>query len=205
MFTGIITHIGRLKALVHKANHDLLITVELTNQNLDRELNLGCSIACSGICLTLVNKSTAQDQIDLTFQVSNETVLKTNIEDWSIGKKINLEFSLRLHDELGGSIVSGHIDGTTNLQAINQVNDSYQLTFLLPTSSTKFICPKGSVVIEGICLTVNDVGKDYFTINIIPHTFKNTNLHDLTVGSRVNLEFDLFARYINRIVELSHG
>lgn len=204
MFTGIITHVGKLKSLTQQANHDLLINIELENKKLNRNLDIGCSIACLGICLTLIDKLVTDKQINLIFQVSNETVNKTNINNWQIDKRINLEFSLRLQDELGGSLVSGHIDGTTSLKNLKKIDESWEFTFYLPKNYAKFICPKGSVVIEGVCLTVNQVGEDYFTTNIIPHSFKNTNLSELKIGDRVNLEFDMFARYINRIIELSH-
>ena len=196
MFTGIINHIGNIQNLSHSSNQDLLITIQLPHQT-NRNLEIGCSIACDGACLTLVR----QELSNLFFQASPETLDKTNIKNWQIGDKINLEFALRMGDELGGHLVSGHIDDVVQIKKINPVNnDSWQFFIELPQNLKKFIAPKGSVVLNGVSLTVNEVLDDYFSVNIIKHTFDNTNFSDLKIGDYLNLEVDLIARYLDKLI-----
>ena len=208
MFTGIVTHIGIVEKLDYLPNKDLLFGLKLDNDlhnnDIKRTLEKGCSIACNGVCLTLIDRTISTNQIDFIFQVSAETLQKTNIKSWKIGDKINLEFALKVGDELGGHLVSGHIDGEVKLQEMIKVNnDSWRFLVAMPKDIRKFIANKGSVVLNGVSLTVNEVFDDCFSVNIIPHTFNNTNLGNLQVGDYLNLEVDLIARYLSRNLEVS--
>jgi riboflavin synthase len=196
MFTGIITNIGTVQNLTYSASQDLLITLELHDQ-INRNLEIGCSIACNGACLTLTNKTANI----LTFQASAETLSKTNIKNWQIGNKINLEFALRMGDELGGHLVSGHVDNVVKVLEIQPINnDSWKFAIELPQNLRKFIAPKGSVVLNGVSLTVNEVLADAFSVNIIKHTFDHTNFSDLKINDYLNLEVDLIARYLEKLI-----
>lgn len=198
MFTGIITHLATVKSLTSLSNQDLLITLELLNQNADRNFDIGCSISCNGVCLTLTEKKTEL----LSFQASPETLQKTNIKNWKINDKINLEFALRMGDELGGHLVAGHIDNVAMVKEIKAINqDSWQFLIALPQDLKKFVAPKGSVVLNGVSLTVNEVFDDSFGVNIIKHTFDHTNFSHLKIGDLLNLEVDLIARYLANLVK----
>ncbi len=208
MFTGIITNIGNVINLSHSSNQasnqasnqDLLIALEPSSQTIKRNLEIGCSVACDGICLTLVKKETNI----LFFQASPETLNKTNIKNWQIGDKINLEFALRMGDELGGHLVAGHIDDMVAVQEIKAINnDSWQFSIELPRDLSKFITPKGSVVLNGVSLTVNEVFDNAFNVNIIRHTFDHTNFSNLKISDYLNLEVDLIARYLEKLTNQS--
>jgi len=200
MFTGIVTHTGTAKNLSYSSNQDLLITLELSDQ-INRNLEIGCSISCNGTCLTLIKKEINHLFFNLFFQASPETLDKTNIKNWQIGDKINLEFALRMGDELGGHLVSGHIDDVVKVLEIKSVNqDSWRFAISLPQDLKKFVAPKGSVVLNGVSLTVNEVFDDNFSVNIIKHTFDNTNFSDLKIGDYLNLEVDLIARYLDKLI-----
>jgi riboflavin synthase len=202
MFTGIITNIGVVKNLSYLANQDLLIALELPHQ-IDRSLEIGCSIACNGVCLTLVKKIASNNSliVGLEFQASSETLSKTNINHCKIGNKINLEFALRMGDELGGHLVAGHVDDVAKILEIQPINnDSWRFTIDLPQNLRKFIATKGSVVLNGVSLTVNEVFADTFSVNIIKHTFDNTNFSNLKIGDYLNLEVDLIARYLEKLI-----
>lgn len=196
MFTGIITHIAKVKNLSRLKNQDLLITLEVPK--IDRKLEIGCSIACNGVCLTLVKKT----QTLISFQASPETLNKTNVKNWKIGDKINIEFSLRMGDELGGHLVLGHVDKTVKVKQIKAVNkDSTCFVFELPKNFQKFITPKGSVVLNGASLTINKVSKSNFDVNIIKHTLNHTNFSELKIGDEINLEIDMIARYLEKLIK----
>ncbi len=198
MFTGIITNIGSITDLSYSSNQDLLIIIKSNKNPSNRNFELGCSIACNGICLTLVR----QEFDYFYFQASSETLSKTNIKNWQIGDKVNLEFSLRMGDELGGHLVSGHIDSVAKVLEINQINaDSRQFSIATPLALKKFITQKGSVVLNGVSLTVNEVFADKFMVNIIKHTFEHTNFVDLKIGDYLNLEVDLIARYLEKLIK----
>lgn len=194
MFTGIITHIGIVEELIFSTKKDCLLAISVGGKIL-RKLEIGCSIACDGICLTLVKKL----QNKFYFQASEETCAKTALRKWFIGKKINIEFALRVGDEFGGHIVSGHVDGCAKLKAHKAIKDSIAMTFELEKNATnlvKYIATKGSICLNGISLTVNKTTKKSFTVNVIPHSLNNTNLATIAIGDLVNIEIDLIARYV---------
>ncbi len=200
MFTGIITNLGTVESLTHNSKKDLLLKISTTKINSKRTLEIGCSIACNGICLTLIEKKTQAKQTIFSFQASAETCAKTTLKNWQIGQLINLEFALRVGDELGGHMVLGHVDATAKIKSIKPIQDSHQFTFSAPQNLMQFIVEKGSVTLDGISLTVNEVTKNSFSINAIPHTLANTILQNATVGNLVNLEIDAIARYVAKQV-----
>jgi riboflavin synthase len=193
MFTGVITDIGKIKSLVKSG--DLRVDIS-TNFNMD-EVAIGASIACSGACMTVVKKGVGEFSID----VSDESVACTNIGSWQVGTEINLERSLKLGDELGGHLVSGHVDGLAEVVSITPVGGSREIVFKAPEDLKLFIAPKGSVALDGVSLTVNKVNDNKFSINIIPHTWEKTTFRNLKAGSKVNLEIDTLARYVARLQE----
>lgn len=194
MFTGIITDIGTV-ASVQKNAGDMRIGI-YTNFDLD-QTDIGASIACAGCCLTVVKKN---DDIFLV-DVSNESISKTNIGSWEEGTKINLEAALKMGDELGGHIVSGHVDGLATVKSITPEGDSHRLKIEVPQDLASFIAPKGSVALDGVSLTVNEVQGNEFGVNIIPHTWNNTTLGQLAEGDTMHLEIDMLARYMARMME----
>lgn len=196
MFTGIITHIGKVEKLELSANKDCLLAIAIA-QPIARKLEIGCSIACNGICLTLIKQ---EDNL-FYFQASNETRAKTTLNNWFVGQEINIEFALRFGDELGGHLVSGHVDGCAKLASLHPIQESTKMVFKLENHTRdleKFIVKKGSICVDGISLTVNEVNGDEFSVNIIPHTIENTALKAIKIGNLVNIEIDLVARYINK-------
>jgi len=199
MFTGIITNLGKVESLSSNKKNDLLLKIS-TNKKISRKLEIGCSIACNGICLTLVEKKISGTKIIFSFQASEETCKKTNLKNWSVGQLINLEFALRFGDELGGHLVSGHVDGIAKILAIKPIKTSHQFTFEAQKDLMKFITEKGSVTLNGVSLTVNEVEKNSFNINVISHTLKNTNFQNAKIGDSINLEIDTIARYIQKLM-----
>lgn len=192
MFTGIITDIGRVASVEKKQGGDTRLGI-YTNFDLSKT-DIGASIACSGCCLTVVKK------IDDIFfvDVSAESLSKTTIGAWTDGTKVNLEQALKMGDELGGHIVSGHIDGLAILVDITPEDGSHRLTFEAPKELGGFIAPKGSVTLDGVSLTVNEVDGNRFGVNIIPHTWDKTTLGDLKADGLVHIEIDMLARYVAR-------
>jgi riboflavin synthase len=162
---------------------------------------LGASIACDGCCLTVVHVATAGDGAAFAVDVSNETLSKTILGDWTPGRRINLERALKAGDELGGHIVSGHVDDVARVVAMRSDGESRRFTIEAPAALAPYVASKGSVALDGISLTVNEVEDCRFGINIIPHTLTHTTLGDRKPGDRVNLEVDLFARYVARLME----
>lgn len=195
MFTGIITDIGTVETL-DKTGGDVRLGIK-TAFDLNT-VDLGASIACSGCCLTVVDKKEDVFFVD----VSAESVSKTTIGSWIVGTHLNLERALKVGDELGGHIVSGHVDGLAKLMSIKQEGDSWRLTFDVPQDLAKFIAPKGSVTLDGISLTVNEVEGNTFGVNIIPHTWENTTLGHKSEGDHVHLEIDMLARYMARMLDM---
>ena len=199
MFTGIVSHLGKINQISHPNDWELLVDVINTN-NLGNDfkinsIDIGASISCSGICLTLKKISNNT----LFFDVSEETKEKTNFSTWKVGSLINLERSLKVGDELGGHFVYGHVDTTAIIKYIKNINGSYKITFNINEDFSKYFAPKGSVSVDGVSLTVNDVGKDFFSVNIIPHTWLNTSFKNYIAGTLVNIEFDILVRYLESL------
>lgn len=193
MFTGIITAQGTV-IKVDGTRGDKRFVIE-TPWDMSA-VPIGVSIACSGCCLTVVEKSNNSFTVD----VSAESLSKTNLNDWSEGSRLNLESSLKFGDELGGHLVSGHVDGLATLESITQEGDSHRLKIRVPQNMKHFIASKGSVALDGISLTINEVEDDIFGVNIIPHTWDVTTLGQRKVGDKLNLEIDMLARYVARIL-----
>lgn len=194
MFTGIVTDIGAIKSL--KKDGDLRAVIQ-TSYDMSG-VAVGASIACSGVCLTVVEKTVGSFTVD----ISAETIACTNISQWQEGTKINLERAMRLGDEFGGHIVSGHVDGIAVVEKIERVDASHRIRFSVPENLAIFVAAKGSIALDGISLTVNKVEGNSFEINIIPHTWEKTTVSNLSVGSKVNLEVDMLARYVARMKEV---
>ncbi len=193
MFTGIITDVGRVRRLDKRG--DLRARIG-TAYDMD-SVEIGASIACDGACLTVVDKGADWFDVD----ISAETVSKTNLDAWAEERRINLERALKVGDELGGHIVSGHVDGVAEVVAIRDEGDSTRVTLCAPKTLARFIAPKGSVALNGTSLTVNEVDGCDFGINFIPHTKEATTWGGVSVGDRVNLEIDTLARYVARLQE----
>ncbi len=194
MFTGIITHIATV-AKVDRSNAGVRLTMEADFDLSD--VALGASISHAGCCLTVVGTSGNRYDLD----VSNETLDVTTLGAWREGSRVNIERALKIGDELGGHILSGHVDGRAELLSVTPDGDSYRLTFRAPEPLHRFIAPKGSVALDGISLTINEVEGDTFGVNIIPHTWTHTTLGQTEVGQSVNLEVDRLARYAARWFE----
>ena len=195
MFTGIITDLGRLRAI--QAGGDSRLVIETAYETAGIEI--GASIACSGTCLTVVETGPDCFAVD----VSAETLSRTTLGAWQPGDPVNLERSLRLGDELGGHLVSGHVDATAEILERRPEGDSQRFVFRAPAEVAPFIASKGSVALDGVSLTVNEVedqagGEVKFGVNIIPHTAENTSFGSARPGQRVNLEIDMLARYVQR-------
>ncbi len=196
MFTGIVTDVGEVLALQPQGDLRARIGTGYDVGGID----IGASIACEGVCLTVVDKGTAPRGW-FEVQISAETVSKTNLSGWAVGKRLNLERSLKLGDELGGHIVSGHVDGVAEVVRLRAEGDSLRVTFRASEELAKFIAPKGSVALNGTSLTVNEVDGRDFGINFIPHTRAVTTWGGVALGDAVNLEVDTMARYVARLRE----
>jgi riboflavin synthase len=191
MFTGIVTHIGSV-ARIDQGGGDRRLFIQSSLDN--AAVSMGASISCSGCCLTVVDR----DRDWLAFDVSGETLSKTVIGSWAQGTRINLETSLKVGDEIGGHLVSGHVDGIAQIESIRPEGGSYRLKIRVPEHLALFMAPKGSVALDGISLTVNEVDGDVFGVNIIPHTWMQTTLGEKKEGDALNMEVDLLARYVAR-------
>lgn len=197
MFTGIVTDVGTVRSVEQRG--DLRLQVQ-TGYDLDT-VDLGASIACSGVCLTVVDKGEDWFAVD----VSAETVSRTAADQWREGARLNLERSLRMGDELGGHIVTGHVDAVAEVVGVCPEGDSTRIGVSVPRALGPMIAPKGSISLDGVSLTVNDVRDDddattHFSINIIPHTAQNTTLGEIKPGRQLNVEVDVLARYIDRML-----
>ena len=202
MFTGIITDVGRVAAVEMRGDMRARIACAYDMANVD----IGASIACDGVCLTVVEKGASGQGASggwFDVDISAETLSKTNIgaNGWAVGREINLERALRLGDELGGHIVSGHVDGIATIEDAHDDGDSLRLTLRAPAALARFIAPKGSVALNGTSLTVNEVDGDRFGVNLIPHTRSVTTWGRAQAGDAVNLEIDTLARYVARLAE----
>ena len=192
MFTGIISAIGRIDDIQKPGDWRLKITTPWDCAKID----LGASIACSGVCLTVIER----DADWFAVEVSAESLSRTTIGTWQAGTQINLERALRLGDELGGHLVSGHVDGLAIIDQITRSGDSHELKISVPDALSKFIAEKGSVSLDGISLTVNAIEGSRFGVNIIDHTWGHTTLGHATIGQHLNLEIDMLARYVSRLI-----
>lgn len=194
MFTGIVTDMGEILSVRQAGDLSVRIATAYDVDGID----IGASIACDGVCLTVVALGTdPRNWFDV--QVSAESVSRTNLDSWAPGKRVNLERALRVGDELGGHIVSGHVDGVARITDVRDEGDSTRVTLEAPAELARFIAPKGSVALNGASLTVNEVEGNRFGINFIPHTKAVTTWGSIAVGDRVNLEIDTLARYVARL------
>ena len=200
MFTGIITDIGTIRSREDRGDTRLVIATAYDTDTID----LGASIACSGACLTVVDKGADADGHWFAIDASGETLARTAAGMWDAGHRLNLERALRIGDELGGHIVTGHVDAVGRIVAVEPVGDSVKVTVEAPAELAPHIAAKGSITLDGVSLTVNDVadqadGTAHFTLNIIPHTQEMTTLDEAAAGRPVNLEIDILARYLARM------
>jgi riboflavin synthase len=192
MFTGIITDVGRVLRLQRGELLDLTITTAFETS----AIPVGASIACSGACLTVV----AVEPAAFVVQASVETLTCTTLGEWQEGTPVNLEKPLRLGEELGGHLVLGHVDGMVRIVERRPEAESVRFVFEAPEELMPFVAPKGSVALDGVSLTVNEVAQNRFGVNIIPHTLACTNFASLQAGQRMNLEIDLIARHVARLL-----
>ncbi|MBV9330377.1 MAG: riboflavin synthase [Alphaproteobacteria bacterium] len=195
MFTGIVTDVGTVRHIEKRGDTHIVIQTKYDVDTVD----LGASIACSGVCMTVVDKGKAKDRW-FAVTASAETLARTTIGRWKTGSPVNLERPMRVGDEFGGHIVTGHIDGTAELVRASPEGESTRMTFGVPAALARFLAAKGSVALDGVSLTVNEVSATRFGVNIIPHTLKATTFGKVKPGSKVNLEVDLMARYVARLV-----
>ncbi|MSP03773.1 MAG: riboflavin synthase [Acetobacteraceae bacterium] len=197
MFTGIVSGLGTIRSISPMgASADMRVVIEAPWDDL-ASVVMGASIACSGCCLTVV----ALGRDTFAVDASAETLSKTTLGNWRPGTRVNLERALKLGDELGGHIVAGHVDGVGQAISATPENGSVRWCFRMPRDLAKFIAPKGSVSIEGVSLTVNEVSAEEFGVNIIPHTASVTGFAMLKPGDTVNIEIDMLARYVARLAE----
>ena len=199
MFTGIITDLGSVRTSEKRGDLRLVIACAYDMDS----VAIGASIACSGVCLTVVDKGSGWFAVD----ASAETVSRTSADMWEAGARLNLERALKVGDELGGHIVTGHVDGIGHIVASETIGDSWKVTVAAPSTLAAYIAAKGSITVDGVSLTVNDIadqsdGSAHFMLNIIPHTAQMTTLDTLAVGRQVNLEIDVLARYLKRMEDL---
>jgi riboflavin synthase len=196
MFTGIVTDVGQLRHIEKRGDTHLVIGTHYDVAAIE----IGASINCSGACMTVVDKGSAKDR---WFEVtaSAETLSKTTMGRWKVGGPVNLERAMKVGDELGGHIVTGHVDGVAEVTSVKPEGESIRVMFQAPVAVSRFIASKGSVALDGVSLTVNEVDGARFGVNIIPHTSKVTTFGKLKAGSEVNLEVDLMARYVARLVK----
>jgi riboflavin synthase len=188
MFTGIISDIGVIVNIDSRGDRVLDVRTKLSNSR----VKVGDSVSCSGICLSVIKKKKGI----LVFQSSTETINRTTVSGWFVGKRINLERSLRFGEDVGGHMITGHIDGVAKVSSISRKKESKIITCKVRKQLVSMIAEKGSVALDGVSLTVNSVKDNSFSVNLIPYTQKNTTLDSISRGSRLNLEVDIFAKYI---------
>jgi riboflavin synthase len=200
MFTGIVTDIGEVRSVEPRPDNLHHITIACGYPR--TELTEGASIACSGVCMTVVGTGEEGGRTWFAVDAAAETLRLTTVGRWKRGMRVNLERSLKLGDELGGHMVSGHVDGVATVTARDDLTDMARISFRTPHELARFIAPKGSVALDGVSLTVNEVSGDTFSVLIIPHTLKATTFDALRAGDAVNLEVDAMARYAARLIEV---
>ncbi len=205
MFTGIVTDMGEIERIDMRGD----LRARIRSRYPAAGIAVGASIACDGICLTVVDRGPEGTGSWFDVDISAETVSKTNIrtnrDPWRVGRRVNLERALHLGDELGGHIVSGHVDGCAEVVAVVDEGDSTRVTFRAPEALARFIAPKGSVALNGTSLTVNGVDGREFGVNFIPHTRSHTTWGEVEAGDLANLEIDTLARYVARLAEYPAG
>ncbi len=195
MFTGIISHVGRVARIVHPdAASDMHLTIEAPWKA--EEVALGASIACSGVCLTVIERGDGW----FAAQASRETAARTTVASWVAGQAINIERALRVGDELGGHLLSGHVDAVAKVASIEPQGASARWRYTVTKEIARYIAVKGSIAVDGVSLTVNEVSDDGFAVNIIAHTHAHTNFAGLNPGADVNIEVDMLARYVARLL-----
>lgn len=199
MFTGIVTAIGEIIAVAPRANDLRRLAIACDYD--PASIALGASIACSGCCLTVVETGSADGRAFFAVDAAAETLRVTTVGTWGVGTCINLERSLKIGDELGGHIVTGHVDGLAEVVIREDLTEMARFTFRAPAPLARFIAAKGSVALDGVSLTVNEVAGNDFTVLIIPHTLRVTTFGSLAQNDYVNLEVDLMARYAARLIE----
>jgi riboflavin synthase len=199
MFTGIVTNVGEVRSVKPRAENLHRITIACDYPR--AELIDGASIACSGVCMTVVGAGEEGGRSWFAVDAADETMRVTTVGRWQHGGRVNLERSLKLGDELGGHLVAGHVDGLANVVAREDMTDMARFVLRAPPSLARFIAPKGSVALDGVSLTVNAVEGDTFSVLIIPHTLEVTTFGALRKGDDVNLEIDTMARYAARLME----
>lgn len=197
MFTGIVTDLGRVSAVENPVAGAPDRRFRIVTRYVMNEVAMGASIACNGCCLTVMDKGPDWFAVD----VSGETLSKTTLGRWAVDTKVNLERSLKVGDELGGHIVSGHVDGVAEVLSLREDGGSKRFTIRPPKDLAKFVAAKGSVALDGVSLTVNEVDAATFGVNIIPHTQAETTFGTLRAGDRLNMEIDVLARYVARMME----
>jgi riboflavin synthase len=202
MFTGIITAIGRVAAVERRPG---LTRLSVESAYAPDSVAIGASISHDGICLTIVEREPSPAGMRHVVEAAAETLAKTTLPAWQEGAEINLERALRAGDELGGHFVTGHIDATAEVLRQEEDGEGVRFTFTSPPEIAALIAPKGSIAVNGVSLTINEVGEASFGVLVIPHTLNVTTLARLTAGDRVNLEADTLARYARRILEVKHG
>lgn len=195
MFKGIIENVGTVTQIDNIKGCDKRITIEPTNHNFLSETTIGDSIGCSGICLSVVELNNRCFFVD----VSNATLSITSAAYWKEGTKINLEPALRITDRIDGHFVQGHVDGIGKIISITNVNSSYNMEFYIPDSLLKYMIIKGSIAIDGVSLTINSISNEILSVNIIPHTWKNTTFQYNKVNDTINIEVDMLAKHLERL------
>ncbi len=196
MFTGIVTDVGQVRHIEKRGDTHIVIATHYDVSSVE----LGASISCSGACMTVVDKGNDKDRW-FAVTASGETLSKTSLGEWQVGDPVNLERPMKIGDELGGHIVTGHVDGLAEVVSVAPEGESVRIVLQAPVDLARFIAPKGSVALDGVSLTVNEVDGTRFGVNIIPHTQKVTTFGRLKPGMKVNLEIDLLARYVARLVK----
>jgi riboflavin synthase len=195
MFTGIVSDVGEVRRIEKRGDTHISVATRFDVSKIE----IGASIACAGVCLTVIDKGNANDRW-FAVTASAETLAKTTLGEWQPGHRLNLERPLHIGDELGGHIVTGHVDGTAEIVSVVAEGESVRMSFDVPSELGGFVAAKGSVAIDGVSLTVNEVEATRIGVNLIPHTLRTTTFGDARPGKRVNLEVDLLARYVARLV-----
>ncbi len=191
MFTGIITDVGEILSINLDSGK-----IKISSKFDHNDIDIGASISCSGICLTVVEKDKHKNHSYFCFEVSQETISCSSVKFWKKNTKINLEKSLRFGDEVGGHLVTGHVDCLGEIVSINKSKNSNVFKIKYPKEYKKYVASKGSICLDGISLTINEVFDDFFSVNIIPHTEENTSWSKISKGDSINVEFDVLARYV---------